>query len=126
MMDETTLRRLASELLAELPDLIPIEAERAPVTDALQAALTTPEGQGRGPLLDALSDHRTTRAWMSERIEDVVRGVTLDGNPTTPLGLYYVCPEEDEDLLLHTAPAQPPRCPVHDLEMRLEQGRPNA
>jgi hypothetical protein len=121
-MDETTLRRLATELLAELPDLIPIDAERAPVKDAIEAALATPEGQGRTPLLDALSAHRATRGWMSEHIEDVVRGVGLPGNPTTPLGLYYVCPHEDEDLVLLTVPAQPPRCPVHGVEMRLEHG----
>jgi hypothetical protein len=123
-MDETMLRRLATELLAELPDLIPVDAERAPVKDAIDAALAIPEGQGRMPLLDALSAHRVTREWMREHgaSEDVVRGVGLPGNPTTPLGLYYVCPYEDEDLVLLTAPAQPPSCPVHGVEMCLEQG----
>jgi hypothetical protein len=122
-MDETTLRRLATELLAELPDLIPMDAERAPVKHAIEAALATPEGQGRTPLLDALSAHPATRAWMSEHGagEDVLRRA-LPGDPTTPLGLYYVCPKDDEDLVMLTVPAQPPRCPVHGLEMRLEQG----
>lgn len=123
-MDETTLRRLATELLAELPDLIPMEAERALVKDAIEAALATSEGQGRTLLLDALSAHPATRAWMREHgaSEDVVRGVGLPGNPTTPLGLYYVCTKEDDDLVLQTAPAQPPRCPTCGSEMRLEQG----
>jgi len=123
-MDETTLRRLATELLAELPELIPTDAERAPMKHAIEAALATPEGQSRTPLLDALSAHRATRGWMREHgaIEDVVRGVGLPGNFITPLGLYYVCTKEDDDLVLQTAPAQPPRCPTCGSEMSLEQG----
>jgi hypothetical protein len=119
-MDKTTLRRLARELLPKMPALIAADAERIPVERALMDALASPEGQD-GPLLDALSAHPATRAWIREHgaSDDVVRG--LPGNPTTPLGLYYVCPEYDEDLLLYNSPTQPPRCPVHGLEMRLER-----
>ncbi|MGD9525354.1 MAG: hypothetical protein AB7V44_01050 [Pseudonocardia sp.] len=120
-MDETTLRGLAEQLLTELPQTIPDDAERAPIADAIAAALSVPDGEGRGPLLDALSAHPATRAWMREHgaSEDVVRS-GLPGNPTTPLGLYYVCPEDDEDLVLLTVPAQPPLCPVHGVPMTLQ------
>jgi hypothetical protein len=120
-MDETTLRRLARELLAELPARIPEAADRAAVQEAIEDALAGPEGDDE-PLREAMSAHPGTRAWMREHgaADDSVRG--LPGNPTTPLGLYYVCPEADEDLLLFSPPVRPPRCPVHGLEMRLERG----
>jgi hypothetical protein len=121
-MDETTLRQLAADLLAELPEKIPDDAERGPVAEALTAALGTPEGEGRDPLLDALDAHPATRQYMREHgaNDDVVRG--LPGIPTIPLGLYYVCPHEDEDKVLRSIPAQPPLCPVHGIPMVLQQG----
>jgi hypothetical protein len=123
-MDETTLRRLAADLLAELPEKIPDDAERRPVAEALTAALGAPEGEGRGPLLDALDAHPATRQYMREHgaDDDVVRGGGLYGNPTDPLGLYYMCPQEDEDVVLLSIPAQPPLCTTHGVPMILQQG----
>lgn len=126
-MDEITLRRLAAQLLAELPERIPDAAERAPVADAVSAALATPDGEVGGEegtaLTDALSMHPAIRAWMRQHGagDDVVRG-GLPGNPTTPVGLYYVCPHDDEDLVLLAVPPQPPHCPTHGVAMVLEQG----
>jgi hypothetical protein len=120
-MDEATLRRLALELLdsprAEIPP-----AERGGVADAITAALAVPEGAARAALIDALSAHPVTRRWMREHgaTEDEVRG-SLAGLSTTPVGLYYVCPKEDEDTILLSVPAQPPRCTIHGLPMILEQ-----
>jgi hypothetical protein len=120
-MDETALRRLAEQLLTELPARIPDAAERAPVAGAIGDALATPEGQGRDALRAALSARPATRAWMREHgaTEDVFRGGLL-GEPTTPLGFYYVCPREDADAILLTRPVQPPLCPVHGLPMSLQ------
>jgi hypothetical protein len=117
-MDESTLRRLAVDLLAELPERIPDAAERDPVAEGLTAALAA---GGRALLLDALSAHPVTRQYMREHgaDDDVVRG-GLPGNPTTPLGLYYVCPNEDEDVVLLSIPAQPPRCSKHGVPMVLQ------
>jgi len=122
-MDETTLRRLAADLLAELPGKIPDGAERGPVAEALSAALGTPEGEGRAGLLDALSAHQATRRYMREHgaDDDVIRG-GLPGISTATLGLYYLCPEEDKDEVLLSIPAQPPLCPVHGIPMVLQQG----
>lgn len=124
-MDETTLRRLAAEFLTELPKEITDPAERPPVAEAISAALAAPEGEGRRPLLDALSSHPATRRWMREHgavAADVDRAwEALPGQPTTRLGLYYVCPEEDEDTVLHTVPAQPPLCSRHGVPMNLVQ-----
>lgn len=123
-MDDTTLRSLAGKLLAQLPTLIPEDPERTPIADSITAGLAGHEGgAGPEPLLDALAAHPVTRAWMRQHgaAEDVVRG-GLPGNSTTPRGLYYVCPEEDEDLILLTVPAAPPVCPIHGVLMILEQG----
>jgi hypothetical protein len=46
----------------------------------------------------------------------------LPGEPSTPLGNYYVCPREDEDVILLSIPAEPPLCPVHGVPMILQQG----
>ena len=120
-MDETTLRQLADELLIELPATIPDPTERTPVADAIESALAAPEGQGSAALLGALSTNSRTRRWMREHgaVDDVVRG-GLYGDPPTPFGLYYVCPQEDEDEVLLSVPPQPPRCTVHDIPMILQ------
>ncbi|MBV9160122.1 MAG: hypothetical protein JO281_00905 [Pseudonocardiales bacterium] len=112
-MDESTLRRLAIELLTELPTEIPDPAERDPVADAITTALGVPVGAGRLRLLGALSSHEATRRWMlahGAASEDVIRAVGLAGDPSTPLGLYYMCPKEHEDTVLHSVPAWPPLC----------------
>jgi hypothetical protein len=123
-MDETTLRQLAADLLAELPEKIPDDAERGPVAKALTAALGSPEGEGRTPLLDALGAHPATRKYMREHgaNDDVPRGVGPAGIRLAPAGLYYLCPEGDRDEVLLSIPAQPPLCPVHHILMVLQQG----
>jgi hypothetical protein len=112
-LDETTLRRLATELLDELSTTIADPAERSSVADAITAALGVPEGAGRLPLLGALSSHEATRRWMLAHgagAEDVIRAVTLEGDSLTPLGLYYICPNEHEDKVLRSVPSRPPLC----------------
>lgn len=124
-MDESTLRQLATELLTELPKEIPDPTERTPISDAIMAALDVPEGESHLQLLDALSSHEATRSWMlthGAAPAEVVRGIDVAGQPTTPLGLYYMCPNEDEDEVLLSVPAQPPLCPVHGIPMDLVQG----
>jgi hypothetical protein len=124
-MDETTLRRLATKLLDELSTIIADSAKRNSVADAVTAALDVPAGAGRLRLLEALSSHEATRRWMlahGAAPQDVIRGVNLAGDPTTPLGLYYMCPEKDEDKVLHSLPAQPPLCSRHGVPMILVQG----
>jgi hypothetical protein len=124
-MNETTLRGLATKLLTELPTEIPDPAERAPVADAITAALDVPEGAGRLPLLGALSSHEATRRWMlahGAAPQDVIRALGLDGDPTTPLGLYYMCPNEHEDTVLHSVPARPLLCSKCGAPMDLVQG----
>ena len=120
-MDEPTLRQLAADLLAELSDKIPDDAERGPVAQTLGAALDSPEGEGSDSLLEALEAHPETRKYMREHgaYDDVVRS-GLPGITTTPVGLYYVCPEGDEDDVLLTIPASPPHCPVHGIPMILQ------
>lgn len=123
-MDESALQELATELLTELPTQIPDQVERTPVVDAITAALDIPAGESRLPLLYALSSHEATRRWMlahGAAPADVVR-VGVAGDPTTPLGLYYVCPNKDEDAVLLSIPARPPLCPVHSIPMDLVQG----
>jgi hypothetical protein len=122
-MDESVLRHLAVELLAELADVVPEAAERTAVTQALVTALAAPDGQGRAVLLEALSTHLATRRWMRDHgaNDDVVRA-SLPGQATAPIGLYYVCPQEDEDLVLINLPALPPLCTTHGIPMVLEQG----
>lgn len=122
-MDETTLRQLATELLTELSTEILDPAERAPVADAITTALGIPEGASRLPLLDALFSHEATRHWMlahGAAPHDVIRG--LYGDPTTPLGLYYMCPNKHQDTVLHSVPARPPRCSECGTPMDLVQG----
>jgi hypothetical protein len=122
-MDETTLRRLAAELLDELPTIITDPTERTSLADAITAALGVPEGAGRLPLLGALSSHEATRRWMlahGAAPHDVIRG--LPGDPTTPLGLYYMCPNKHEDTVLHSVPAWPPLCSKCGTPMDLVQG----
>ncbi len=63
-MNEGTLRRLAEQLLTDLPSEIPDPLERAPVADAIGTALAHPEGSGTEALTEALSGHDATRRWM--------------------------------------------------------------
>jgi hypothetical protein len=125
-MDVTTLRRLATQLQDELPAVIPDDAERASVADAITTALAASEGESQEALLKALAAHPATRAWMRGHgaAEDAFRG-GLPGSPgmlgdTTAGGLYYVCPREDEDAILLVLPAQPPLCPNHGIPMTLQ------
>lgn len=123
-MDETTLRGLGARLLVELPTEIADSAERQPVADDIRTALTKPEGGGRQHLLDALSSHPATRDWMRRHgavFEDVDRSWDLQGLPTGPLGLYYVCPKLDHDDVLEEVPVRPPLCPVHEVPMIIPQ-----
>lgn len=65
-MDEPTLRRLAADLLDELPDVVTGPADRERVAAAIEAALALPEGQARAALNDTLSEHPSTRAWVRD------------------------------------------------------------
>lgn len=126
-MDQTALRQLAEQLLAELDAHIADPTERAKVARTLRDALAAPADQGELLLLDALDQHPATREWMSHHGaapgEDTDRGVALAGMPTRRrLGLYYVCPKGDKDTVLHTAPKAPPLCPTHGIAMRRVPG----
>jgi hypothetical protein len=124
-MDEDTLRRLADQLLTELPSKITDPARRAPVAERITEALQVRPGDGRLPLLRALGSDEATRQWMRDHgavSPDVDRTWTeLPGQPTTPLGLYYMCPHKDEDRVLLAVPAQPPLCSTHGVPMELVQ-----
>jgi hypothetical protein len=119
IVEETELRELAAALLAELPDEIPDEEERIPVVDGINAALAAPIGSGGLNLLAVLSDHEVTRHWIVEHVgsaPDTLR-VGLPGDPTTPQGVYYICPNNDYDVVVLTAPELPPLCPNDGLEL---------
>lgn len=124
-MDETALRELAGELLTELPAEIPDPTERTPIADAIAAALAVPPGGSLLPLIDALSEHEATRRWMRDHgaaRPDAGRRRDLDGHDSITLpNLNYECPHKDEDKVLLSIPARPPRCSKHDIPMNLVQ-----
>ena len=84
-----------------------------------------PAGEARLPLIDALAMHPATRRWLRDHgaAEDTLRAWDdLGGTPTAPVGLYYVCPEQDYDDVLLAVPAQLPLCPEHKIPMTLVRG----
>lgn len=121
-MEEHAVRRLAEELLAQLPSEFPEPGERTRVAAAINGALAAPPERLRKELLEALSAYPATRRWMREHgaMDDALR-VSLSGDPTSTQGLYYVCPKEDEDAVLLSRPAEPPLCSVHKISMVLQE-----
>lgn len=118
-MEETELRAMMATLLTELPERILNEKERTPIAATIQAALAAPPGSGGLALLAVLSGHEVTRHWLFEHLmstTDTVRS-GLPGDPTTPQGIYYICPNNDYDVVLLTAPELPPRCPNDGREL---------
>jgi hypothetical protein len=112
-MDESQLRAVATELLAELPTVVPDARERGAVRQQLEAALALPEGTAKDALLDALTAP-ATRAWADERLGDDDRGfVGPLGPQTAPLGVHVVCPNRDFDRWLERPTDDPGVCP-HD------------
>lgn len=119
-MDETTLRRLAAQLLPELPTEIPYPEERAPVAKEINDALELPGGAARRALNGALSAHPAVRQWMREHgaaPKDEVRMWPLPGQSTSPRGLYYICPDGHTEKTLRSVPPQPPSCGECGAEM---------
>jgi hypothetical protein len=117
-MDESRLRELASELEADLPNVIEDEQERRLASADIAAALAKPEGAARSALLKVLRARPETRAWAAARTgdkePDIVRAIPgLPGAPAAPIGVHYVCPNCDYDLYLDKPTDRPGHCP-HD------------
>jgi len=120
-VDETELRRLATELLARLPDEV-VEQDRGPVRQELPAALTRPEGEGLRALLPPFRRDADTLRWLRENgslsAHDEERSFDPPpGDLTMDVGYYYRCPRLDSDRMLDAVPAAPPFCPVHRIPM---------
>ena len=91
-MDEDTLRRLATQLLDELPEEIP-DSERHSLEDSLAEALARQPGTAKQALLKALSSTPDSRAWVrrhSNLEDDIDRAVGLAGS-TLAGGVVFVC-----------------------------------
>jgi len=96
-MDDEELRRLATEILPALPELLDSDVA-ARMAGELRAALAEPGGAGALAISTVLSGHAATRAWMRERLraagldEPVRLYVPLAGfAPDQPAG-RYACP----------------------------------
>jgi hypothetical protein len=116
-MDEAQLRFLATELLAELEQVVPDAQERSRVQPELETALALPEGTAKNALLDALTDP-ATRTWADRRLGDRDRGIpgTL-GPQTAALGIHVVCPNRDYDRWLERPTDDPGVCPHDGLKL---------
>jgi hypothetical protein len=62
-VNEVDLRRLARQVLAALPALVPDEAERTRTRRSIDAALARPASQAAAALLTALSSHPAVHEW---------------------------------------------------------------
>lgn len=119
-MDESTLRKLAQELRAELPNVIADEKEQSQVAAEIDAALAVQEA--REALRTVLRARPETRAWVAGRLgvsrADVVRSVPgLAGGVTAPLGVHVVCPAGHYDRYVDGPTDDPGYCPVDGLRL---------
>jgi len=119
-VDDATLKRLTAEMLSALPTIITDTGERDAAEPRIRGALGQLDRMGSEPLLCQLAAHPDTRRWMRDHDADAFRAIQLAGVALGSVGLYYVCPHEDEDLVLLGKPDRPPLCPIHRVPMILQ------
>jgi hypothetical protein len=91
-MDEETLRRLATQMLDELPEEIP-DAERQSLEDSLAEAVARQPGTAKQALLKALRSTPDSRAWVQRHtgLEDDIDRVVGLASSTLAGGVVFVC-----------------------------------
>jgi hypothetical protein len=110
-MDENELRRLAGEARQRLAELIPDEQERASADSHLASALREPPARAKPALIEALRSHDAIRWWIAA---DTDRAASLKGDPISPIGVLYVCPQKDYSVVREVPPGEVLLCPRDD------------
>lgn len=118
-MNEEELRSCATSARENLADLIADPAERARVDRGITAALGHDAGTAALPLRLALRSHEATARFLqiwaadsrSKRIIDADRVVGPLGDPTSIIGVLFMCPKCDHTEVLDAVADEDLTCP---------------
>jgi hypothetical protein len=119
-MPDDDLRSLGTELQETLHTVIEDEDERRAVEHELGEALSLESPDAEQRLVEVLRARPALRGWMREHdlsLRDVERLVGMAGDPTSPLGTYFVCPQGDYDYVRENVGDSVPDCPHHHVPL---------